>query len=752
MVVLGDSYSAGNGARNPADERSYSGVAGCMRSAHNWASQFRRLLKASGLRVSYVNHACSGSQSEDLSAPNEMNYEVTMDAPAGVDTDAEVLPWVNSTKRCQTGNYLKEQYWLSATNGDYDNPLFGGPEITFTCQRRLLPQRLFVGPQTDLVAMTLGGNDIGFSNIIRHCFGPRGFGRDHDQCEVDLAEADRDLPDVEDAIRAQVEGLFGPGRLSSSGRVVLVGYPLLSMAGHRFMANDTDASLAVRRLGVEGEAMLRDLVADINSDPASPASGKVTFVPGIPARFAGHEPDPDLNRRNPERWLWEFRDFWAAGTEEAILEYYHANPEGLREYAAHVHTAAVGGAGVFGAGVNRKPTGDVDVVLTVDVSASMDGELARLRSQVGRILDGAKSRANTVRFALVSFREDPRFSGDPIDFTSRVEHDFTDDPAAIVAAVQSLEAAGGGGAYETMLSGLMSGLELDWRTGVKRSLVVVSDNWPHTPEQFTDISLKDVIDKAWAEAPAAISIVDTGNVVEDAGARRLVEETAGAFYDAASDDVVDAALEDAVNGTLDRPHAWINDAYVGKPGAIFEIDGSGSYASDGEIVSYGWDFDGDRVPDQTTATPEVVHTFDNEVTGEVGLHVTDQNGRVAIATAPLAITVDGDEVPTAIDNCPAVDNMGQIDTDQDGIGDACDPTGPTIPDDPHNTRPPKARRAADPGSGPDHGPGRVVRTRRAHLPMAHRRRPDPGRDDQYLHGARGRRRAQDRRRTGHQGR
>jgi len=44
-----------------------------------------------------------------------------------------------------------------------------------------------------------------------------------------------------------------------------------------------------------------------------------------------------------------------------------------------------------------------------------------------------------------------------------------------------------------------------------------------------------------------------------------------------------------------------------------------------------------------------------------------------VVTALVETDADGDGVPDATDNCPAVPNAGQEDLDGDGLGDACDP-------------------------------------------------------------------------------
>ncbi len=59
VALLGDYFSAGNGAKDYAD------IDGCYRSPNNWASNFVKYLRQQGVAVNYNNEACSGAATKN---------------------------------------------------------------------------------------------------------------------------------------------------------------------------------------------------------------------------------------------------------------------------------------------------------------------------------------------------------------------------------------------------------------------------------------------------------------------------------------------------------------------------------------------------------------------------------------------------------------------------------------------------------------------------------------------------------------
>ncbi len=87
-----------------------------------------------------------------------------------------------------------------------------------------------------------------------------------------------------------------------------------------------------------------------------------------------------------------------------------------------------------------------------------------------------------------------------------------------------------------------------------------------------------------------------------------------------------------------------------RTGVETSLDASGSNDIDGHIVSYAWDFDGDGVFDETTASPQVVHTFPNSGEVKVTLEVTDNAGGKGDYTKTLDI-LPSVTVTRTIDTC-----------------------------------------------------------------------------------------------------
>jgi lysophospholipase L1-like esterase len=210
----------------------------------------------------------------------------------------------------------------------------GGAEVVGdTADEGLDKQILTVPANTDLVLLTIGGNDAGFGNMVPWCFtavlaGP-------DVCRIAMENARAAIPTVEATLTARLRELRD--RLQPHAKVVLLTYPYLATPAPyllKTLVSSYESGTVVRQWG--------DLLDQATVRAAAAASPwwrpNFARVISTKARFASHEPDQNPWATNSKTWILEFRNL------PEIVDFYHPSATGYREMAkATIEQAGPGG-------------------------------------------------------------------------------------------------------------------------------------------------------------------------------------------------------------------------------------------------------------------------------------------------------------------------------------------------------------------------------------------------------------------------
>lgn len=254
ILVLGDSFSAGNGAG------SYEGQKGCYRSSQNYGGWVATELGRAGIPTTVETEACSGAVAKNI--------------------------WYGRKVKGAT----------------------------------LRPQADAITPETDLVLLTIGGNDAQFSNIVKLCLISQT--RVPNKCARQLDKTEKMLEDgtLEQRIRT-VLNVIDHDLVPQAG-IGLIGYPMLEGDRKytiRSVGKPVKVGKRLRALQRKANAMQRAVVTSYR-DPDRFHFFDVQPLWSNP--FRGLYAD---GRPAPHSWLVKFASTISAAT------YYHPTPEGWTE-------------------------------------------------------------------------------------------------------------------------------------------------------------------------------------------------------------------------------------------------------------------------------------------------------------------------------------------------------------------------------------------------------------------------------------
>lgn len=637
IVQLGDSYSAGNGARDADGERNYYSVSGCYRSPTNWGSQYAASL-GDRYAVTYINKACSGGVLQNITEARDMKDSV---------------PSINGA--CPSPSYPDEEFYnLNAKN---------------ECLRFINRQASSVDESVDLVLMTMGGNDLQFNNIVMNCFA-LGF-RHPTACENSVNNAYQLLgksPRYEDGdMKSMMLRAFSAIRknMKPGAKIVYVSYPQIlldvnyKVLWEGFGTKTYEAGDALIELAEYAESMQKAIVAEANEKAGEEY---IIFYDDTKELFNGHEPHPEADKKNPDGWLHEFM----FSVDYINVESYHPNMLGHLNWARALSDR--GDFGVIGGGGNSN-NADVDVVFVVDTTGSMGDEIAQVRAELSALVNKLASSTNSYRVAVVSYRDFPERTGNPSDYPARVDQTFTNELSDIQAAIDSLTAEGGEDDPESVFSGMQAAIELPWRPGVTKTMLVIGDAPALSPEPISGLTASQIITNSIAVDPVQVIALDIASLDSGGTLTDIANGTGGAVL------VSTTQLTDTILGVLDdtakKPLAWMGQAYSGKINEPIHFDASGSYDPAGAPISiYEWDFNNDGIYDLETPDPSASHTYTAEYNDYVVLRVTSPGG-TALASARTVVNAEGFVSQGDEEACELDENGYSIIVDENGIFIPC---------------------------------------------------------------------------------
>jgi hypothetical protein len=196
----------------------------------------------------------------------------------------------------------------------------------------------------------------------------------------------------------------------------------------------------------------------------------------------------------------------------------------------------------------------VDLVFSIDTTGSMGPHIAGAVAAANDVVDALSGRGDPAiltdyRVGVVDYKDvDSNLPFPcPPDYDAVVDLPFSTRRTQIVASLNSLIAKVSGGCDfpEDVLSGVQRAVELPWRDGVNKAIIVMGDAPGHDPEPHSGLTSASVIAAALAVDPAVIYPIlvgPFGGFGTDAFMADLAAGTGGRTFDGRAGGVAPALM------------------------------------------------------------------------------------------------------------------------------------------------------------------------------------------------------------------
>lgn len=168
----------------------------------------------------------------------------------------------------------------------------------------------------------------------------------------------------------------------------------------------------------------------------------------------------------------------------------------------------------------------LDIVFVLDVTQSLDPQIAGLRDGIGQFVKGLKDRELVARIGLVGFRD---IISDQVPFERlKFKGDlFTDDTKVFAAEVGKLQATGGGDDPESSLDAIVEATKYPFQPKALKVLLLITDEKPQTKGNSATmlVAQKALRDKKIDQVHLIIKKADMLNYAD------LQQVAKGGFFD-----------------------------------------------------------------------------------------------------------------------------------------------------------------------------------------------------------------------------